>query len=229
MAVAAHPQTGTPERAHPTARAHGIEELQIVVDSHEQYAYRFATQQVTTVKRALPCGDYGIVVDGQLVASVERKSLVDLVASLTGGKLRYQVGDLAALPRAAVVIEDRYSQLFKLDRIRPRWSPTGSPSCRSAGRTCPSCSARPPARRGIHLPVPRRRQRLGDHRTRCHATYLTDQSRHRPPRPGTRSADAIHRRSPRLGSRHRLTGTRPRPAPPEIWTAWYDTNSSNRT
>lgn len=103
----------------PTARAHGIEELQIVVDSHEQYAYRFATQQVTTVKRALPCGDYGIVVDGQLVASVERKSLVDLVASLTGGKLRYQVGDLAALPRAAVVIEDRYSQLFKLDRVRP--------------------------------------------------------------------------------------------------------------
>ena len=86
----------------PTARAHGIEELQIVVDSHEQYAYRFATQQVTTVKRALPCGDYGIVVDGQLVASVERKSLVDLVASLTGGKLRYQVGDLAALPRAGV-------------------------------------------------------------------------------------------------------------------------------
>ncbi len=103
----------------PTARAYGIEDLQIVVDSHEQYAYRFATQHVTTVKRALPCGDYGIVVDDKLVASVERKSLVDLIASLTGGKLRYQVGDLAALPRAAVVIEDRYSQLFKLDRVRP--------------------------------------------------------------------------------------------------------------
>ncbi len=103
----------------PTARASGVEDLQIVVDSHERYAYRFATQQVTTVKRALPCGDYGIVVDGRLVASVERKSLADLVASLTGGKLRYQVGELAALPRAAVVIEDRYSQLFKLDRVRP--------------------------------------------------------------------------------------------------------------
>ena len=108
-----------PNVRNPTARAHGIEDLQIVVDSHEQYAYRFATQHVTTVKRALPCGDYGIVRDGQLVASVERKSLVDLVASLTGGKLRYQVGELAALPRAAVVIEDRYSQLFKLDRVRP--------------------------------------------------------------------------------------------------------------
>ncbi|OBK27468.1 hypothetical protein A5634_23320 [Mycobacterium asiaticum] len=103
----------------PTARAHGIEELHIVVDSHEQYAYRFTTQQVHTVKRALPCGDYGIVVEDQLVASVERKSLADLVASLTGGKLRYQIGDLAALPRAAVVVEDRYSQLFKLEYVRP--------------------------------------------------------------------------------------------------------------
>jgi hypothetical protein len=103
----------------PTARAQGIEELQIVVDAHEQYPYRFATQQVNTVRRALPCGDYGLVLNGQLVASVERKSLADLVASLTGGKLRYQVGDLAALPRAAVVVEDRYSQLFKLDHVRP--------------------------------------------------------------------------------------------------------------
>lgn len=46
----------------PTARAAGITELEIVVDSHEQYAYRFANQQVRTVRRALPCGDYGITV-----------------------------------------------------------------------------------------------------------------------------------------------------------------------
>ncbi|MDQ1320733.1 MAG: hypothetical protein QG655_1976 [Actinomycetota bacterium] len=103
----------------PTARAQGIDGLQIVVDSHEQYAYRFSGQQVVTVKRALPCGDYGIVDDGRLIASVERKSLADLVGSLIGGKLRYQVADLAVLPRAAVVVEDRYSQLFKLDRVRP--------------------------------------------------------------------------------------------------------------
>lgn len=103
----------------PTARAHGIEELQILIDAHEQYPYRFGTQQASTLQRALPCGDYGLLVDGRLVASVERKSLADLVASLTSGKLRYQVADLAALPRAAVVVEDRYSQLFKLDRVRP--------------------------------------------------------------------------------------------------------------
>ncbi len=43
----------------------------------------------------------------------------DLVSSLLGGKLRYALGDLAAMPRAAVVVEDRYSQVFKLERVRP--------------------------------------------------------------------------------------------------------------
>jgi ERCC4-type nuclease len=108
-----------PNVSTPTARAAGIAGLQIVVDSHEQYAYRFATQQVALVKQALPCGDYGVRVDGRLMASVERKSLVDLVASLTSGKLKFAVAELAVLPRAAVVVEDRYSQVFKLDRVRP--------------------------------------------------------------------------------------------------------------
>jgi len=103
----------------PTARAAGITEVEIVVDAYEQYPYRFTSQQVRTVRRALPCGDYGLVVDGRLVAAVERKSLPDLVASLTGGRLRYALADLAALPRAAVVVEDRYSQIFTLDHVRP--------------------------------------------------------------------------------------------------------------
>jgi hypothetical protein len=42
------------------------------------------------------------------VASVERKSLSDLVASLINGRLRFALAELAALPRAAVVVEDRY-------------------------------------------------------------------------------------------------------------------------
>jgi hypothetical protein len=71
------------------------------------------------LRRALPCGDYGVIHDGRLVASVERKSLADLVASLTSGKLRYALAEMAALPRAAVVVEDRYSAIFKLDRVRP--------------------------------------------------------------------------------------------------------------
>jgi ERCC4 domain len=103
----------------PTARAAGIPDLEIVADSHEQYPYRFTGQQVTVVKRALPCGDYGVVHGGRLVASVERKSVADLVSSLTNGKLRYAVADLAGLPRAAVVVEDRYSAIFRLSWVRP--------------------------------------------------------------------------------------------------------------
>ncbi len=108
-----------PNVSTPTARAAGIADLEIVVDSQEQYAYRFVGQQATLLTRALPCGDYGVIDAGRLVAAVERKSLADLVASLINGKLRYALGELAALPRAAVVVEDRYSPVFKLDRVRP--------------------------------------------------------------------------------------------------------------
>ena len=101
------------------ARAAGIVELEIVVDAHERYAYTFAGQQVRTVRRGLACGDYAITSGGRLVAAVERKSLPDLVSSLTSGRLRYALGELATLPRAAVVVEDRYSQIFTLDRVRP--------------------------------------------------------------------------------------------------------------
>ena len=99
------------------------------VDAHERYAYRFAGQQVRTTSRGLPCGDYGIILDGTLVAAVERKSMPDLIASLTSGRLRYALGELAALPRAAVVVEDRYSQIFKQDRVRPALVADGIAEC----------------------------------------------------------------------------------------------------
>ncbi len=103
----------------PSARASGIGQLEIVVDSHERYAYTFSHQQVSTRRAALQAGDYGVVREGRLVASVERKSLADLVASLTTGRLKYGLADLASLPRGAVVVEDRYSAVFKLERVRP--------------------------------------------------------------------------------------------------------------
>ncbi len=113
----------------PTARAAGITELEIVVDTHERYAYRFAGQQVRTTSRRLPCGDYGIILDDALVAAVERKSVPDLIASLTSGRFRYALGELAALPRAAVVVEDRYSQIYKQDRVRPSLVADGIAEC----------------------------------------------------------------------------------------------------
>ena len=41
------------------------------------------------------------------------------LSSLLNGKLRYLLGELSALPRAAIVVEDRYSQIFKLSWVRP--------------------------------------------------------------------------------------------------------------
>jgi hypothetical protein len=108
-----------PNVTTPTARAAGIAPLEILVDTRERYAYRFASQQVVTVKQALPSGDYGVALEGRLIAVVERKALPDLVSSLSNGRLRFQLGELAALPRAAVVVEDRYSQIFKLDHVSP--------------------------------------------------------------------------------------------------------------
>jgi hypothetical protein len=102
----------------PTARAAG-QVLEILVDSHERYAWKFDQQQATTIRQALPAGDYAVAVDGGIVAAVERKSLADLVSTLTTGKLRYALADLAAVPRAALVVEDRWSSVFKLDRVRP--------------------------------------------------------------------------------------------------------------
>jgi hypothetical protein len=113
----------------PGARAGGVPDLEIVVDSHERYAYTFADRQVSVSKAALAAGDYGVVRHGSLLATVERKSLADLVGTLTSGRLKYQLADLAAVPRAAVVVEDRYSSIFKLDRVRPAVVADGLAEC----------------------------------------------------------------------------------------------------
>lgn len=107
-----------PDVRLPTARA-TPDELEILVDAHERYPYQFPRQHARVVRRGLPCGDYAVAVDGRLVAAVERKSLVDLASSVTSGRLRFALGELAALPRAAVAVEDRYSQIFALTRVRP--------------------------------------------------------------------------------------------------------------
>ena len=103
----------------PTARASGVPDLTIVVDAHERYPYRFSGQQVTTERGALRCGDYGLVVAGELVASVERKSVADLVSTITSGRMGFALGELASLPRAAVVVEERYSALIAQTWMRP--------------------------------------------------------------------------------------------------------------
>jgi hypothetical protein len=151
-----------PDVRLPTARASGIGELEIVVDAHERYAYRFADQQVRTVTRGLACGDYAACFDGKVVAAVERKSLPDLVGSLISGRLRFALGELAALPRAAVVVEDRYSQVFAPDPraagVGRRWVGRASGSLAN-GRDRVLRDAE--AGRGMDVPLSRRCLHLG--------------------------------------------------------------------
>lgn len=113
----------------PSARAAGIDSLEIIVDAHEHYPYRFTGHQVKVSRQALPCGDYGITLDGILVGAVERKSLSDLISSLTNGRLRYALSELSSLARAAIVVEDRFSQIYKQDRFRPALIADGLAEC----------------------------------------------------------------------------------------------------
>jgi hypothetical protein len=103
----------------PTRRASGLVELVILIDTRERYPYRFARQQTRTERRGLPAGDYGVELDGEIVAVVERKTVADLAARLVDGQLAYALAELATVDHAALVVEDRYADVFKLDHVAP--------------------------------------------------------------------------------------------------------------
>ena len=63
----------------------GIPELVIVVDSHERYGTPSAASRSVRCAVRWPAGTTGSRSTDELVASVERKTLPDLVVSLTGG------------------------------------------------------------------------------------------------------------------------------------------------
>ncbi len=94
----------------------------IAVDTRERYPYRFGNHGVETARAALPAGDYAVhAADGGILAAVERKSLDDFASSLANGTLAYQLQRLAELPLSAIVIEGRYSALYKLDHVDVSW------------------------------------------------------------------------------------------------------------
>jgi hypothetical protein len=98
------------------------EPVTITVDTRERYPYRFSRHPVETIRATVPAGDYAIhSADGSILATVERKSLENLAATLSDGTLAFQMQRLAELPLAAVVIEARYSALFKLEHVNGNW------------------------------------------------------------------------------------------------------------
>lgn len=96
--------------------------VRIAVDTRERYPYRFAAQGAETTRTPLAAGDYAVHAgDGRLLASVERKSLENLGSTLSDGTLTFQMQRLSELPLAAVVVEGRYSALYKLEHVSGAW------------------------------------------------------------------------------------------------------------
>ncbi len=56
-----------------------------------------------------------------MLSAVERKSLDNLAATLSDGTLAFQLQRLAELTLAAVVVEARYSALYKLEHVNGNW------------------------------------------------------------------------------------------------------------
>jgi hypothetical protein len=102
----------------PTRRsAAGV--LEIVIDTRERYAWKFERQQVVLSNRARAVGDDAVEVDGAIVGVVERKKLAELASNVVDGSLLLRLSELAAARRAAIVVEDRWADVFRLVHVAP--------------------------------------------------------------------------------------------------------------
>jgi len=78
----------------------------IIIDTREQEGYSFDPRLATTVRRALPAGDYSVAGLENTVA-VERKSLDDFVSTVIHSRERFrnELRKLAGYRAACVVVE----------------------------------------------------------------------------------------------------------------------------
>jgi hypothetical protein len=70
-------------------------------------------------RAALPDGDYAVRDGDRLIAGVEGKTPEDFTKSLIDGSLNYALAELAALPAAAVVVEQRDRALLDHQHAQP--------------------------------------------------------------------------------------------------------------
>jgi len=105
----------------PKRRAAGLKVLEVVIDTRERYPYRFANHPVEVSRSALAAGDYAVMVNDVVVASVERKTSDDFRKTLVDGSLSFLMADLSSLPAAAIVVEERYSSMLHSEHVEPGW------------------------------------------------------------------------------------------------------------
>jgi len=112
-------QAANPGARIPRGRSAGV--LTIAIDTREKYGWKFADRELVIERRALPAGDYAAIMGGAVVAAIERKTLENLATSLSDGSLAFQLQRLAELPRAAIVVEGGYPDLFRTQPGRGSW------------------------------------------------------------------------------------------------------------
>ncbi|MGH2656077.1 MAG: ERCC4 domain-containing protein [Actinomycetota bacterium] len=116
-------RTARPGVRVPARKSAGLGAFTIEVDTRERYPYKFTGRKVETERVAVSAGDYAVRSGERVVAAVERKKEEGLAASLSDGSLGFVMGELAALPAAAVVVEGTYASLFKIPKATPGWLP----------------------------------------------------------------------------------------------------------
>jgi hypothetical protein len=112
-------QAANPGARIPRGRSAGV--LTIAIDTREKYGWKFADRELVIERRALPAGDYAAIMGGAVVAAIERKTLENLATSLSDGSLAFQLQRLADVPRAAIVVEGDYPDLFRTQPGRGSW------------------------------------------------------------------------------------------------------------
>lgn len=69
------------------------------------------------------CWRLAVRAGGSIIVVVARKKEKNFVASLSDGSLGFVMGEMASLSAAAVVVEARYSSLFRVPKVTPGWLP----------------------------------------------------------------------------------------------------------
>lgn len=98
-------------------------EVVILVDTQERHPYRFNRLPARTEWRPLPAGHYGVDLAGEIVGTVERVSLATLATRLFDGRITDILAELALVRRGALVVEDRYREVLKLNHLAAGFGP----------------------------------------------------------------------------------------------------------
>jgi len=96
--------------------------MTVVIDSNERYPWRFPGARIK--RRKLPVGDYALLDDERLVATVERKTFDNLLGDIGSIQtLHHHLGQLSSQAGPVLVIEAQYGDFLNEKRLAGRWPP----------------------------------------------------------------------------------------------------------